>query len=268
MVGSTYTGRQLASLMILLLLPLFFVNCGGKHKDHSPHLERGDTLRVGIELSPTTVSTMGDTIEGFSYDILNYLVAEHGFNHKLKGYSNMKEALDDLRKGHIDLLVSNLPLTIPLKEEFLATKPIYTDRIVLVQNIETDTSLVKYPHELAGKEVWAARETSVAERLRNLSDEIGGDIIINDSTDSSEEELLILVALGEIERAAVGLIRARALSEHYPQIDISTELSFSQFKCWLIAPGDSILCDTIDSWLDNFKEKPEFERLKQKYKIK
>lgn len=227
-----------------------------------------DTLNVAVELSAMTLTTNGDTISGFSFEILEKICELHKIPYKIKVFNNIADALSDNQSNEFDLFVSNLPLTANIKERFLTTKPLYIDKLILVQNnnIGSD-SIISRQMQLAGKPVWVIKNEAVAERLNNLSQEIGERIVIVETEDISEEQLVILVALGEIPRAAVSSLTAFPLLDTYKNIDTSVELSFNQFKSWILSQRDSILRDSLDLWLEDFKTSPEFADLAKKYNV-
>ncbi len=102
-------------------------------------------------------------------------------------------------------------------------------------------------------------------RLQNLADEIGDTIhIITDSLYGSEQ-LVILTATGEIDRAVVNERIARAMSRDYPDIDISTGVTFTQFQSWLVRRDEEKLAERIDTLLVRYKATPAYANLHLRY---
>ena len=58
---------------------------------------------------------------------------------------------------------------------------------------------------------------------------------------------------------------AKASLKNFPQLDISTPISFTQFYSWGINKKSKSLLDTINSWLDHFVTTKEFDELNHKY---
>lgn len=253
---------------IFILLTVFLTTaCHNTHADES---YRGipDTLNVAVELSALTLSPAGDTISGFSFEVLNALCHRKNLNFKYEVYNNIEDAFNDNEKENFHLFLSNLPITTSLKDDFLITEPLFTDRQVLVQNKETaGDSLITTQQELSGRTIWIPKKSAISERLKNLMDEIGSTIVVVEIDDISEEQLVILISLGEIHRGVVSESVARQLFTVYPHIDIETRLSFPQFKSWFLNPCDSILRDSLNLWLTDFKATNEFQTLAKKYKV-
>ena len=74
-----------------------------------------------------------------------------------------------------------------------------------------------------------------------------------------------MTALGNIPRAVVNENIARHLTAEYPQLDISVPISLNQFQVWAVAPGDSILLDSVNSWLLQFKQTAAYDSLTTRY---
>ena len=75
----------------------------------------------------------------------------------------------------------------------------------------------------------------------------------------------MMVASGEIEYTVSDEKVALQLSEELPEIDMETDISFTQIESWAIRKDSPILLDSINSWLTRFKETREFKNLIAKY---
>ena len=102
-------------------------------------------------------------------------------------------------------------------------------------------------------------------RLNNLSYEIGDTIHVVENTTYEAEQLVMMVASGEIEFTVCDEKVAIQLSEKFPEIDIETDISFTQIESWAVRINSPILLDSVNSWLNRFKETHEFKNLIEKY---
>jgi membrane-bound lytic murein transglycosylase MltF len=75
----------------------------------------------------------------------------------------------------------------------------------------------------------------------------------------------MMVASGEIEYTVCDEKVALQLSEELPEIDIETDISFTQIESWAVRIDSPILLDSVNSWLSRFKETREFKNLIAKY---
>ncbi len=229
----------------------------------------GDTLTVGIEMSPLSYTLQNDTAEGFDYMVLRDIAREHKLNIALRPVADMSEAFRMLHDGKLDILIGSMARTTALQEHFLLTEPVYYDKQVLVQRADSvgGRGPILSQEQLRGDTVWVAAGSPNMTRLRNMMKELGDTIHVNSADGYSAEHLGILTALGEVKQAVINEAVARRLAERYPQLDIATPISFEQFQCWAVAPRDSVLCDSLDSWLTAFKETPRYRELIARYDL-
>ena len=66
------------------------------------------------------------------------------------------------------------------------------------------------------------------------------------------EQLIAMVAHGDIDYAVCDEQIARAAADSMPQIDISTDISFTQFYSWAVSKKSPALLDSLDTWLEDF----------------
>lgn len=225
----------------------------------------GDTLSVAIQMSPLTYSFANDTAEGFDYELLRDMAAAHGVPVKFYPVNTLEQGYRDLYDRKYDLLVANMPATARLKEYFALTDAVYLSRQVLVQPDSSGEGVVTEADLLRGDTVYIAEGSPFGSRLQNLSAEVGDTIHVEVLPGMSSEQLAILTATGQIPRAVVSEAVARRIKGNYPHLDISTPLSLSQFQVWAVAPDDSTLLDSINTWLNSFRQTPKYERLAEKY---
>jgi membrane-bound lytic murein transglycosylase F len=108
--------------------------------------------------------------------------------------------------------------------------------------------------------------TSHELHLKNLSEELGGDILIKRDTLTSESESLIRkVAMGEIDYTVADHTMARVNSAYYPNLDVGTVLSIQQNVAWALRKNSPKLLGVIDQWLQKIKEQPTFMVIYNRY---
>lgn len=214
------------------------------------HFATGDTINVAIEISPMGVTTTADSLGGYYYDMLREMAARHNRPVYFHPFTRLSDALDGLKEGRYQLVVSDIPATAELKEDFIFVHPGDIDRQILVQRKDS-TGAVPYLNQfnLGGREVVVPKNSPFISRLKNLARETGDTIIITEDPVYSTEQLIIMTSLGEIPNVVASARVAAPLLARYPNLDGSLEISFNQFQGWALSPSDSILRDTINSWL-------------------
>ncbi|HAA13032.1 MAG TPA: lytic transglycosylase F, partial [Cytophagales bacterium] len=131
---------------------------------------------------------------------------------------------------------------------------------------QIDARLIRNPVELIGKEVYVRRNSSYAERLHNLSDEIGGDIVMVEGDEAWDTEAMIrMVADGDIGLTVADEDIAKVNATYFPQLDIETAVSFPQQIAWGIRKNAPELQNYINTWLAFMKGKPDFHVIYNKY---
>ncbi len=253
------------------VLLMFFIRwCSQPGSDPYPRsYERhgGDTLNIAIEFSPMGVYATGDSLSGFYYDLLHELSVSHNQPIHITGFSRADDMLSLLTDGTLDIVIADLPLTTDIKAAYGYSHPLLINRQVLVQLRDTVTDSIPFPTQLSliGNTVYLPVNSPFKSRLQNLAKEMGGEIRIVEHPEYGAEQLIISVALGETPNAVVNSRLASILQRDYPLLDMSLELSLNQFQSWLFNPADSLLRDSIDRWLDDFKATPAFQQLTEKY---
>ncbi|MDE6854166.1 MAG: transporter substrate-binding domain-containing protein [Muribaculaceae bacterium] len=226
------------------------------------HKPSGDTLAVAIEMSPLTYNLRNDTAEGFDYQLLRDISARHNRPISFHPVSNLEEAFDRLNSGKYDILVASMPGTETLKRYFPVTDAVYLDRQVLVQR--RDTSAISSYIQLIGDTITVPAGSPALSRLNNMNKELGDTVFIV-SSPHSPEQLVIMTAIGEVSRTVVNEEVAQRIAADYDNLDISMPISLTQFQCWAIAPGDTVLRDSLNAWLADFRTTPEYKRLVERY---
>lgn len=246
---------RLPLYMLLLIIAagtmVMLKNCSHKTPSESDVKSGGDTIDIAIEISPISLSTRADTLGGFYYDLIRHIASSEGLLVKFVPFSQIDDALYRLGQGRYDIVIADLPVTTSMKEKFLFTDPIALDREVLVQlkdsvngEIEATTQ-----HDLRGDTVWIPAGSPFRDRLINLSHEIGDTIYILEDPDYASEQLVMLVALGDIPRAVVNERIAKPMTKQYPRLDLSVDISFTQFQSWAINKNRPDLRDSLNVWL-------------------
>ena len=58
---------------------------------------------------------------------------------------------------------------------------------------------------------------------------------------------------------------AQAAADSMPQIDISTDISFTQFYAWAVNKHSPVLLDSLNTWLKHFKQSEKYKEIYQRY---
>jgi membrane-bound lytic murein transglycosylase F len=213
---------------------------------------------------------------GYEYELLSLLAKELKVDLKIKVTSGVERAIDLLNTGEGDLLAFPLTITKDRTKYVTFTKAHFNTYQVLVQRKpdnwrrmgidDINESLIRNPVDLVGKEVYVLPGTSFELRLKNLSEEIGGDILIKRDTASAESESLIRkVALGDIPYTVSDHMMANVNASYYPNLDVNTPVSVMQQVAWATRKNSPQLQGAINTWLAKVKREATFMVIYNRY---
>ncbi|KYG81057.1 lytic transglycosylase [Roseivirga ehrenbergii] len=237
--------------------------------------ERG-TLTAVVDNSSTGYFIYRGQPMGYEYDLLSRMASDLGLSLKIKLTSDIEEAFFMLNTGAADVMAYHLTVTKERTERVAFTESHTEVRQVLVQRKpegwrnmklhDIEESMIRNPLDLGGKEVHTRKGSSFSERLKNLSNEIGEDIIILEDIGVMDTEALIKkVAEGEIQYTIADEDIAMINATYYPDLDVETAISFPQKIAWAVRKNAPILKDTIDYWLGEVKATPDFNMIYDRY---
>lgn len=266
--------RKHLSLLLacLVLVALYLLT----RKPHVPQAQPRDypqiaaegVIRVVTEYSLTSYFFDGDTLAGFHYELMQAFAKSHGLKCEISAEMAFDRQLEGLASGEYDLIAHGVLATSELKDSLLLTVPIVLNRQVLVQRKDTtdgDSLFIKSQLELAGKTVHVVKDSPSILRIHNLSNEIGDTIYIREIERYGAEQLIALVAHGDIDYAVCDESMASALVDSLPQIDIGTAIGFTQFHSWAVSKQSPILLDSLNCWLERYKQGKDYKKLCRKY---
>jgi len=206
---------------------------------------------------------------GFQYELLQELSDHLNLELEVRVNNDLEENFESLNKGKVDLIASGLTITGDRKKRVAFTTPHSQSAQVLVQRSsaaesKSDHKLIRNPVDLAGKTVHVVKKSSYSTRLHNLSEEIGEDIHVYEMP-LETEQMIKMVANGEIDYTVADENIARVNTLYYPEIDIKTTISFPQNQAWAVRINSPLLKEEIDKWLIDFKKSRLYAILKNKY---
>ena len=245
-------------------------------KDHAPvkghprtyeEIIESGVLRAATEYNSLSYYVDGDTISGFHYELIQAFAKSKGLKVKIYPEMSFEKRLHGLEEGEYDVIAYSILVTSELKDSILLTEPILLNKQVLVQRkiTDRDSSFIHTQLELAHKTLNVVKSSPAILRIHNLGNEIGDTIFVNEIDKYGPEQLLAMVAHGDIDYAVCDESIAVASIDSLPQLDISTDISFTQFYSWGVSKQSPALLDSLNSWLKTFKEEKEYEKLYRKY---
>ncbi len=265
--------RYLVPVIIVLAILFSIRRCGkeekpgGHPRDYAAIAKEG-ILRVATEYNSISFYVDGDTVSGFHYELIEAFARDKGLEAKITPIMSFNERLKGLSEGRYDVIAFGILATSELKDSLLLTSPIVLSKQVLVQrkeNGENDSLYIHNQLDLAQRTLHVVKGSPSILRIHNLGNEIGDTIYIKEIEKYGPEQLISLVAHGDIDYAVCDESIARAVADSLPQIDINTAISFTQFYSWAVSKQSPTLLDSLDTWLDKFQKEEEYQKIYKKY---
>jgi membrane-bound lytic murein transglycosylase F len=213
---------------------------------------------------------------GYEYELLSLFAQTLDVDLKIKVTSGIDRAMDQLNKGEGDIIAFPLTITKERNKYVAFSRPHFNSHQVLVQRKpanwrqmtldDIEDSLIRNPVNLIGKEVYVLAGSSFETRLKHLSEEIGGDVVIRSDTASLESESLMRrVAMREIDYTVADHMMARVNASYYPNLDINTPIGVAQQVAWATRKNSPLLLTAINEWLAGVKKEATFMVIFNRY---
>jgi membrane-bound lytic murein transglycosylase F len=283
-----HVNYKAALFLLIASLPLILGSCRPKGEsrfrdvdqlkpERITHLEKireRGALRVVTEFNSISYFIYRGQPMGFQYEMLQELANYLDLALEVSVSNDLERNFIDLQEGITDMIAMNLTVTSERKSKVSFTAPLLQTRQVLVQRLpiqwekmnkeQLESSLIRNQLDLAGKVVFVQAGSVYETRLRSLSNEIGGGIEIREVNIESEQ-LVQRVALGELDYTVcdenVGLVNAT----YFPQLDVSTAISFPQHVAWAVHQRSDSLRMVINQWITAYQKTRDFAILYDKY---
>lgn len=275
-------------IFILLLSPAFIDSCGTRERGNDElhnlrekskvsdleQIRENGRLVVVADYNSTSYFIYRGQPMGYQYQMLQELANHLDLRLDLQVSSDLENSFNKLNSGDIDLIAINLTVTGERKDKVAFTYPHSQTRQVLIQRqpagymklnqAQLEDSLIRNQLDLAEKTVYVQKGSVYAERLATLSNEIGATIFIEEVPVESEQ-LIQMVARGEIEYTVADENVALVNKTYFPILDVKTAISFPQNLAWAVRKDSDELKAEIDSWMKNFRQTRKYAVIYNKY---
>ncbi len=239
-------------------------------------IRKSGVLKVITVYSETSYFLYRGRPMGFEYQLLERLADHLGVELEIIPANDLTDLIGMLNRGEGDLLAHGLTVTSDRRNRVNFTDYLYLTKQVLVQRKpdnwrqmklhEIQRDLISDPIELIGDTVSVRAASSYVKRIRNLSNEIGG-VIHVDTVDGrySTGRIIEMVQAGDIKYTIADENIASINASYYPDLDIGTQVSFSQRAAWALRKSSPELRDTINDWIKAMRKEAEYYVIYNKY---
>ena len=236
-------------------------------KDY-PEIQAEGVLRMMTEYNPTGYFVEGDTTLGFQYELCQEIAKLSGLEVQVHLEMSLEKSFELLDAQEVDVIARNIPITSENREQHLFTEPIVLNKQVLVQRTaEANQGIkpIRNQIHLGRKTLYIPKDSPALLRIKNLEHEIGDTIYIKEDVLYSDEQLIMQVAKGDIDFAVCNQQEAERMAKQYPEIDIQTDISFTQLQSWAVRKDSPLLLDSLNRWLNTLKQNGTYDKIYNKY---
>jgi len=258
----------LLSAVLITMGILFYIQSTKITQRDYQQIRQEGVLRVVTEYDRSGYFMSDDQIKGFQYELSREIAELSGLEVLIYLETSLEKSFTGLLSNHYDIVARNIPTTSELKELYAFTDPIVLNRQVLVQRSSAYNHGIKPLRnhlDLAGKTLYIPDGSPVMLRINNLQHEIGDTIHVVEKPLYSSEQLINMVAKGEIDFTVCDLHVAQTSQKLFPEIDIETDISFTQLQSWALRKDSPALLDSLNHWFGILRETKQFDKIYQEY---
>lgn len=265
--------NKIIRIAILSFIGVLIYFIWGKAKNSDQHdwkeIEKSGVIHISTSYNAIDYFFRDDSIQGFQYEVIQAIFKDKPIEPIVTPVVNFSDQLSELLTGHSDLIASSLPVSSDLKELVNFTSPILKNRQVLVQRKDStalaDTIFLDNQVKLGKKNIYVVKNSPAILRLKNLSNEIADTIYIHEVERYGQEQLIAMVAHGDIDYAICDERIATLALDSIPHLDIELAIGFTQLYSWAVNKDTPELLDSLNTWIEQFTNSPKYQEIYSKY---
>jgi membrane-bound lytic murein transglycosylase F len=239
-------------------------------------IKKRGVLRALVVYSSTSYFLYKGQAMGFEYELLNRLADHLDLELELVVSDDLDSQFEVLNRGDVDLIAHGMTITNQRKWEVDFTEYLYLTKQVLVQKKPDNfrdiswsalqKQIVHDPIELIDDTVSIRKNSAYYERLISLSNEMGGNIVI-DTLDSrlSTAEIIDMVSEGKIKYTVADENLAKINASYNPILKIDVPISFSQRIAWVTRKKAVNLREAVNKWIRAQRKESTYYVIYNKY---
>lgn len=239
-------------------------------------INKDGILKALVVYSSTSYFLYKGQPMGFEYELLQRLADHLKLKLEIVISKDLDAQFEVLNRGDVDLIAHGMTITNDRKWEVSFTEYLYLTKQVLVQKKPDNyremswrtlqKHLVHDPIELIDDTISVRKNSAYYERLLSLSNEIGGNIVINPlDSQLSTGEIINMVVDGKIKYTIADENLAKINASNNPILKIDVPISFSQRIAWVTRKKSKTLRAVVDEWIKSQKKNTSYNVIYNKY---
>ncbi|MGS0673933.1 membrane-bound lytic murein transglycosylase MltF [Shewanella sp. 0m-4] len=203
-------------------------------------------LNVGTIYGPQIFFTSGQGDSGYDYEMAERFAKYLNLELKMQPYATISELYAAMRSGEIDIIAAGLGDTPARREQFRVGPPLYRVNQVLVYR--QGTPVPKNINHLDGK-ITVTTDSSFVDTLTELQ-KSNPDLVWNQEKDKDSEELLMMIAAGDIPYTIADSTSFDINRRFMPELREGLILKRKQPVVWLLPANnsDKLMSELLAFW--------------------
>lgn len=263
----------MSRFFFMLLFVFLFVSCQKKEEvkdvfcpqEQYETLLSSEVLKVTLNYNNIDYYIFKGKPLGFQLEILNELAQYLGLHLQVEVRDNTAQAFETIIAEKSAILAGNIKETHLRNLFLLYSKPHSKSPLALVQRKSKNNFFVSKWSDLQGKTITLPAHSSFSEFIFKNSVKHNVDFKFIFDSDNSVETLIEKVSNRSIDYTVCESNVAKVYASYYDNIDYSFEVSDSVSLEWVFHPKNRTLRDTVNVWLEGFKQTKKFKKLYHKY---
>ncbi|MDF9795453.1 membrane-bound lytic murein transglycosylase F [Catalinimonas alkaloidigena] len=241
-----------------------------------PEIKERGTLIALTTYSPTSYFLYRGKTMGFEYELMQRFAESLALDLEIKVAEDIDELTNMLRSGEGDIIAHNLTITPSRQEQMAFTVPLRQVEQRLVQQMpegwkdmekeEIEAVLLRDTSQLAGKKIYVRKNSSYYERLKELSENIKGQVKVRKASGTKETGALIAeVAEGLIDYTLADNNIAEITQTLHENVDVQLPVSEQQDIAWAVRTSSPELLEEVNQWLNKIQRTATFNVIYNRY---
>jgi len=212
--------------------------------------------------APTTYYVGRDGPTGFEYDLVSAFAEDIGVEVEFVVKDSLSDILEMVEKGEADFAAAGLTRTAQRQNSFLFSDPYQHVKQQVV--CRRGGARPKKLEDLVGLSLEVPADTSYQERLEKLQQEVP-QLSWKLDQEHDTEYLLEQVWTRKLDCTIGDSNIVDINRRYYPELTVRFAISDDQPLAWLMSSNSDGLQDKIDTWLSQFRDDGELQRVINKY---
>lgn len=255
------------TLMIAMMLGIICAKkviapADSNYTDFNEIKKRG-VLVATLQNDPISYQINENDTTGFQYELIKRFAQHHNLKLEIKTKNNIDEEIHLLQMGGCNIIADHIPHNADIQDLINMSTPLYSTYAVLVQN-KSSINYIRNMQELARKRIVLTKSSPYRKRIANMEKEIRDSIFVIEERNMNAADIIRDIDKNQEKMTVCDRHLAESMQTECKNIEYA-QVGFEQYVSFGIDKNTPALLDSINSWIEDFKQTKDFERLCSEY---